>query len=73
VSFSSSSCTTDTYGNSISSAAVVVLADLLRTETRHLVSTREFKQMKDGVGLVNIARGAVIDEAVLLKAAKLLL
>jgi lactate dehydrogenase-like 2-hydroxyacid dehydrogenase len=33
-----------------------------------MISTREFEQMKDGVVLVNTARGAVIDEGALVKA-----
>ncbi|KAH7080529.1 glyoxylate/hydroxypyruvate reductase [Paraphoma chrysanthemicola] len=40
----------------------------LNTETRHMISTHEFGQMKDGVVIVNTARGAVIDEAALVKA-----
>ncbi|KAF1944563.1 glyoxylate reductase [Clathrospora elynae] len=40
----------------------------LNVNTRHMISTREFEQMKDGMVLVNTARGAVIDEGALVKA-----
>src|SRR4029079_10459269 len=33
----------------------------LTPETRGLMGTNQFARMKDGAGLVNIARGAVID------------
>jgi glyoxylate reductase len=44
------------------------LLTFVKTETRHMISTHEFSQMKDGVVLVNTARGAVIDERALVKA-----
>ncbi len=37
-------------------------------ETRHLIAKDEFDQMRDGVFLVNCARGGVVDEAALLDA-----
>ena len=39
-------------------------------QTRHLISTEEFNQMKDTAIIVNTARGAVIDEQSLVKALK---
>lgn len=36
--------------------------------TRHIISTPEFEKMKDGVVIVNTARGAVIEEAALVQA-----
>lgn len=36
--------------------------------THHLISTDEFQQMKDGVVLINTARGAVVDTRALLNA-----
>ena len=39
-----------------------------QNKTRHMISTHEFGQMKDGVVIVNTARGAVIDEDALVKA-----
>lgn len=40
----------------------------LNQHTRHLISTAQFKSMKKGVVIINTARGAVIDEAALVKA-----
>jgi glyoxylate reductase len=36
--------------------------------TRHIISTKEFERMKEGIVIVNTARGAVIDEDALVKA-----
>ncbi|PYI12482.1 hypothetical protein BO78DRAFT_392329 [Aspergillus sclerotiicarbonarius CBS 121057] len=40
----------------------------LNKHTRHIISTAEFEKMKDGVVIVNTARGAVMDEAALVQA-----
>jgi D-3-phosphoglycerate dehydrogenase len=40
----------------------------LTDKTRHMVSDAEFGKMKDGMVVVNAARGGVVDEAALLKA-----
>jgi len=40
----------------------------LTDETHHLLSTREFSLMKEGVFVVNTSRGPVIDEAALVEA-----
>ncbi|CAG8957557.1 hypothetical protein HYFRA_00010423 [Hymenoscyphus fraxineus] len=40
----------------------------LNKQTRHIISTPEFAKMKKGVIIVNTARGAVMDEAALVKA-----
>jgi D-3-phosphoglycerate dehydrogenase / 2-oxoglutarate reductase len=37
----------------------------LTPETKHLISTKEFGLMKDGVRVINCARGGIIDEAAL--------
>jgi phosphoglycerate dehydrogenase-like enzyme len=47
---------------------VVVLTLPLTEETRHMMNEQRFPKMKDGSVLVNIARGAVVDEQALLKA-----
>ena len=47
---------------------VVVLTLPLTEETRHMMNEQRFAKMKDGSVLVNIARGAVVDEQALLKA-----
>ena len=39
-------------------------------ETKHLISTKEFKKMKKGVRVINCARGGIIDEKALLNAIK---
>jgi D-3-phosphoglycerate dehydrogenase len=40
----------------------------LTTETRHMISRKEFSQMKPGVYIINTSRGAVIDEKALYNA-----
>ena len=40
----------------------------LTPETKHMVSDETFTKMKDGVLLVNVARGGIIEEAALLRA-----
>jgi len=40
----------------------------LTKETRHIISSREFAKMKDGVRLINCARGGIIDEKALYEA-----
>ncbi|PWY80589.1 glyoxylate reductase [Aspergillus heteromorphus CBS 117.55] len=40
----------------------------LNKHTRHIISTAEFEKMKDGVVVVNTARGAVMDEEALVRA-----
>ncbi|MCD1294367.1 phosphoglycerate dehydrogenase [Methanocella sp. CWC-04] len=38
--------------------------------TKHMISTPQFEKMKDGVRIINCARGGIIDEAALLEAIK---
>ncbi|KQL49257.1 D-3-phosphoglycerate dehydrogenase [Brevibacillus choshinensis] len=40
----------------------------LTKETRHIISSREFAKMKDGVRVINCARGGIIDEKALYEA-----
>ncbi|KAF6236695.1 hypothetical protein HO173_004986 [Letharia columbiana] len=47
---------------------VISLNVPLNKSTHHMISTPQFSKMKDGVVMVNTARGAVIDEAALVKA-----
>ena len=46
----------------------VVTIPLLNEETRHLVSEREFAQMKPGAYFINVSRGPVVDEPALIAA-----
>ena len=52
----------------LSQADVVVLILPLTEETRYMMNEQRFAKMKDDSVLVNIARGAVVDEQALLKA-----
>ena len=47
---------------------VISVSVPLSKETTHLLGVREFSMCKDGVIIVNTARGKVIDEAALVKA-----
>lgn len=49
-------------------ADIVVLALALNADTRHLFSEDMFARMKTGSILVNLSRGAIVDESALLKA-----
>ncbi|MDI6889219.1 MAG: phosphoglycerate dehydrogenase [Methanocellales archaeon] len=40
----------------------------LNKDTRHLISDEQLKKMKDGVRIINCARGGIIDEKALVKA-----
>lgn len=40
----------------------------LNANTRHIIGPKEFEKMKDGIVIVNTARGAVMDEDALVKA-----
>ncbi|MFH1441226.1 MAG: phosphoglycerate dehydrogenase [Candidatus Omnitrophota bacterium] len=42
----------------------------LTEETKHMISSKEFAQMKQGIRIVNCARGGIIDEAALVEAIK---
>ena len=52
----------------LSQADVVVLTLPLTEKTRYMMNEQRFAKMKNGSVLVNIARGAVVDEQVLIKA-----
>ena len=54
--------------NCLQRADVVVLTLPLTNETQHIINESRFKAMKAGSVLVNIARGAVVDEQALLRA-----
>ena len=52
----------------ISQADIISLHLPLSESTQHMISDDEFAQMKDGVIIINAARGGVVDEAALLNA-----
>jgi D-3-phosphoglycerate dehydrogenase / 2-oxoglutarate reductase len=52
----------------LAEAEIVSVHAALTSENRHLLGRREFGQMRDGAFLVNVARGALVDEAALLEA-----
>jgi D-3-phosphoglycerate dehydrogenase len=54
----------------IAGSDVITLHVPLNQETRDMLGTKEFAAMKDGVILINAARGGIIDEAALLEALK---
>lgn len=47
---------------------IISLHTLLNEDTRGMISEAEFKKMKAGVAIINVARGGLIDEAALLRA-----
>ena len=57
---------------SISKEAILREADFITlhvpAQKEYVIGEQEFKQMKDGVGIVNAARGGVIDEVALINA-----
>ncbi len=52
----------------LSNSDIITLHIPLTEETKHLISEKEFNSMKDGVILINAARGGVVDEKALLNA-----
>lgn len=56
------------FETALAEADVISLHIPLSEETRNMLSRGQFRQMKDGVILVNTARGGLIDEAALLEA-----
>ena len=52
----------------LASSDVLSLNLALNASTRHIISKKEFGKMKDGIVIVNTARGALIDEKALVAA-----
>jgi lactate dehydrogenase-like 2-hydroxyacid dehydrogenase len=50
------------------SLRIVMLTRFLQPSTHHMISAREFGLMKEGVVIVNTARGAIMDEEALVRA-----
>ncbi|KAE8361185.1 D-isomer specific 2-hydroxyacid dehydrogenase [Aspergillus caelatus] len=57
-----------TFDELLAKSDVISLNLPLNKNTRHIIAKPEFDKMKDGVVIVNTARGAVIDEAALVDA-----
>jgi len=53
------------FNSLIKQSDVISLHCPLTDDTHHLIGENEFSQMKDGVYIINTARGAVIDERAL--------
>jgi glyoxylate reductase len=56
------------FDHLLATSDVVSLNLPLTPATRHIISTAEFEKMKDGVVIINTARGAIMDEAALANA-----
>lgn len=56
------------FNKLLSDSDVLSLNLSLNQSTRHIISEAQFQQMKDGVVIVNTARGALIDEKALVSA-----
>ncbi len=56
------------FDDLVERADVITIHVPLTKDTRGLIGAREFARMKDGVLLVNAARGGIVDEAALLDA-----
>jgi len=51
-------------------ADIISIHSLLTNETRHMISTEQFKEMKDGVFIINCGRGGIIDHDPFIEALK---
>lgn len=58
------------YDDLIAQSDVIMVSVPLNRNTHHLLNAETISKMKDGVVIINTARGAVIDEAALTKALK---
>lgn len=58
----------DSITDAVKNADFVVLGMALNEETRGMIGEKEFSCMKQGAVFINTARGALIDEAALIKA-----
>lgn len=56
------------FGTLLKAADYITLHLPLTDSTRHMISDKEFSSMKDGVIIVNCARGGIIDEPALVRA-----
>lgn len=61
---------TDGLGALLGESDIVVICASLNSSTRGLLGVNEFRQMKPNAVLVNVARGAILDEEALIQALK---
>lgn len=54
----------------LENAEVICLSPSLNEDNYHMISTKEFKKMRDDVYISNTARGALIDEEAMVQALK---
>ncbi|KLJ09901.1 hypothetical protein EMPG_14675 [Blastomyces silverae] len=57
-----------TFDDLLSRSDVISINCTLTEQTRHIIGKREFAKMKNGVVIINTARGAVIDEKAFVEA-----
>jgi D-3-phosphoglycerate dehydrogenase len=58
----------ETLDGLLSAVDVVILCAALSATSRHLIDGRALSRMREGAGLVNVARGGLVDEPALLAA-----
>ncbi|AQZ18960.1 GOR1 (YNL274C) [Zygosaccharomyces parabailii] len=63
-------CEYATYEEFLRTADIISINIPLNSHTKHLINEEAISKMKDGVVIVNTARGAIIDEQALIKALK---
>lgn len=63
-------CEYVSYNELLSQADILSINVPLNAKTVHLIDSAAFAQMKEGIVIVNTARGAIIDEAALIDALK---
>jgi len=61
-------CTRVTFPEKLETADFVIVTCSLTPETRHLINRDSIALMKDGVRVINVSRGPVIDESALVEA-----
>lgn len=58
------------FPNQLEAADFVVCTCALTTKTKHMINTETISQMKNGVRIINVSRGPIIDEKALLAGLK---
>jgi D-3-phosphoglycerate dehydrogenase len=58
------------FNDALATADFITLHTPLTRDTRHMIGKKEFEMMKDGVRVINCARGGIIDEDALKEAIK---